>query len=342
LQRTLHDSSVAAAAAAAKAKLSAAAAGKKAGGGKDGKAAGGSKGGSKGGHEREASSAGAPPGEEPATVALRKMIGRCLDTVVDSDQVDIAPEDYDDDSDDGGGGEEEEEEEEGKFGEAGGGGGGGGSKRRKRVAGGRELGRYAQQVREQRFRVHNREWLEAVNADLAAEHDGRAEEAAFLEAQRHRAAMGHGGHGHGDHRGDEDDSLGSEFDSEEEDGDSGAAGDWDYGMRGGRHGNVEMDMGMLDDGEDEEDDDGGGHGGHGGGLGDSMDGVPGQWDTHGYGGEAGADGDFNQVRGRGRGCGRWGDSLMPTCRRLQTADPPLLPPSLCSFLSLPVLPGARS
>ena len=77
-------------AAAAKARLSAAAAGKKAGG-----KAGSSKGGSSkgGGHEREGSSSSAaagasyPAGEEPARVALRKMIGRCLDTVVDVDQV---------------------------------------------------------------------------------------------------------------------------------------------------------------------------------------------------------------------------------------------------------------
>ena len=251
LQRTLHDSAVAAAAAAKKAASEAARRASPAGKGKGNKDA----------------IPAAPPGEEPATVALRSMIGRCLDTVVDVDQVDAAPEG-------GSVSDTESDAEEGKDG-----GSGKMSSRRKRLVAGRQLGHYAQQVRERRFRVHNREWLETINADLAAEQDGRAEEAAFLRAQRQRAAM-HDGGGHGD-------SLGSEYDSALDDGEDGggAAGDWDYGMRG-RHGNIEMDMGMLEDDDASAAD-------------DSMDGqeggVPGQWDTHGYGMDGGADGDFNQV-----------------------------------------------
>ena len=54
------------------------------------------------------------------------------------------------------------------------------------------LGKFARQVRSQRFRTHNREWLDAIEHDLAAEAEGEAEERAFLREQRRRTAEAEG------------------------------------------------------------------------------------------------------------------------------------------------------
>eukprot|EP00936_MAST-01D_sp_MAST-1D-sp1_P002945 g2945.t1 len=139
------------------------------------------------------------------------------------------------------------------------------------------LGKFARQVRSQRFRTHNREWLDAIEHDLAAEAEGEAEERAFLREQRRRTAEAEGR------------SLSDEEDDEFDEQDN----DWEYVLSrtfvyrslsgvGRRYGNVEMDMGQLhDEGDDDEFD---GDSEDMDGLGGSLDEAPGQWE-HEHDGE---------------------------------------------------------
>eukprot|EP00937_MAST-01D_sp_MAST-1D-sp2_P004546 g4546.t1 len=195
--------------------------------------------------------------------ALLEEVQRCLDALVEADMART------EEQGDSAGGESKSDP-----------GAGAPAKQRGTVVAGWRLGRFARQVRAQRFRAHNREWLEAMEHDLAQEEEGAAEERAFLEAQRRRAAEADG-----------DAGLDDEGYGDEE-------GDWDNYRMGARHGNIEMDMGVLDgelDGSDAEL-------GLSGSM-DNMDGdMPGQWDhdpeedSYGHVGAYGADGDDMDLR----------------------------------------------
>merc|ERR1711871_1752280 len=188
---------------------------------------------------------------------LRAEANKVLDVIMDCDMSASTPEGEDGDGVDAYGDGGEGKATDARQGRAQTGGG-------SRVAD-MTLGKFARQVRSQRFRTHNREWLDAIEHDMAAEAEGEAEERAFLREQRRRTAEAEGR------------SMSDEEDDEFDEQDN----DWDSGV-GRRYGNVEMDMGQLhDEGDDDEFE---GDSEDMDGLSGSLDEAPGQWE-HEHDGE---------------------------------------------------------